>query len=230
MKKYVVFVGALCLSSTAVAENQGIEKANYGVSGSISDADSGSRMSFAGQARVPVAKYTGASITGRYSNFNGKNNYIDSSTKSVALSIFARDYDLGIINAGYGYSRTEADSAIVNSKNSIDSISLSGTYYYREFDLGLGRSKAEPDIGNSQNTSSASVSYYVNENIKAGATILKMDADDTNYFISYQPRSFGNAAALSVSYQDSTINDTLTVSLAYYFDTKVSLKDRARRY
>jgi len=230
MKRCVVFFGALCLSGAAVAENPGIEKTNYSISGSVSDADRGSSVSLAGQARVPIANYTGASITGRYSDFNGKNNYIDSSTNSVTLGVFVRDYDLGIINASYGYSRTESDSSISNSKNSIDSISLSGTYYYKEFDLGLGRSKAKPDTGGSLNMSSASVSYYINQNFELGATVLKMDADATNYFITYQPGAFGNAASLSVSYLDSTIHDTLTVSLSYYFDTKVSLKDRNRRY
>ncbi|WP_428253067.1 hypothetical protein [Gynuella sp.] len=228
MKRYLVFFSTLCLFSAAVAENRGIEETNYSVLGSVSDADSGSRMSLTGLARVPITNYTGASITGRYSDFNGKNSYIDSSTNSFGLGVFVRDYDLGIINASYVYSRTEADSS--NSKNSIDSISLSGTYYYKAFDLGLGRSKAKADTGSSFNTSRTSVSYYVNENLKVGATVIKMDADDTDYFISYQPHAFGNVAALSMAYQDSSTNDTLTISLAYYFDTRVSLKDRARRY
>ncbi len=59
---------------------------------------------------------------------------------------------------------------------------------------------------------------------------MKMDADNTNLTISYQPESFGNSTALSVSYQDSETNDTLSISLSYYFDTRVSVKDRARGY
>ncbi len=233
MKRYIVFFSTLCLFSAAVAENRGIEETNYRVFGLVSDADSGSSMTLAGHTRVPVTNYTGASITVGYSDFNGTNNYIDSSTNSFGLGVFVRDYDLGIINLSYMYSRTEWDSSILNSedsKDSIDSISLSSTYYYKEFDLGLGRSKAKADMGSSFNTSSASVSYYVNENLIVGATVIKMDADDTNYFISYQPRAFGNVADLSVAYQDSSVDDTLTISLAYYFDTRVSLKDRVRRY
>jgi hypothetical protein len=230
MKRFLVFFSTLCLFSTAVAENRGIEETNYSLFGSISDEDNGSSMSLAGQARFPIANYTGANIIVGYSDFNGKNNYIDSSTNSFGLGVFIRDYDLGIINASYMYSQSESDSSISNLKNNIDSISLSGTYYHKEFDLGLGRFKAKVDSGSSLNTSSASVSYYVNENLKVGATVIKMDADDTYYFIAYQPRAFGNVAALSVAYQDASINDTFTISLAYYFDTKVSLKDRARRY
>jgi type I restriction-modification system DNA methylase subunit len=80
------------------------------------------------------------------------------------------------------------------------------------------------------NTSAASITYYVNENIKEGVSITSMDVGLNNVFLLYQPKYFGNSTALSLSYQDSESNDTLTFSLAYYFDTKVSLKDRARRY
>lgn len=230
MKKLAVIIGACLISNAAIAENKGIEDTNYSVSTSASDSDSGNRMSISGKVRLPIADYTGATIIGRYSDFNGNNNYIDSLTNSASLGVFFRKYDLGIINATYGYSQTEADTTITSSKKSIKSISLNGIYYYKEFDVGLGRSKANPDSGNSLNTSTASISYYVNENLKVGASVIRMDQDDMNFFISYQPETFGNNIGFAASYVDSETNDTATVSVTYYFGTRVSVKDRGRRY
>lgn len=230
MKKLAIIIGMNFVSYEAIAENQGIEETNYSVSASVSDSDSGNRMSISGSVRLPIADFTGASISGRYTDFDGDNNYIDSSTNSFSLGVFVRDYDLGIINASYEYSRTESDSAFSNSNNSVDSLSIIAIYYYKGFDLGLGRSKAEPDSGNSLNISNASVSYYVNKNFNVGASVIRMDADDNVFFVSYQPNLFTNSASISASYQDSETNDTLSISLAYYFDTKVSLKERGRNY
>ncbi len=230
MIKYVVVIGVFFISNAAIAENQGIAETNYGVSASVLDSDSGDRISISGRVRLPIADYTGASIGGRYSNLSGDNNFLDSSTSAMSLGVFFRKYDLGIISANYYYSQTEVDSSIEELKHSINSVSLSGVYYYEEFDIGVSRSRANLDSGKTSNASAASVFYYVGENLIVGASIMKMDADNTNLTISYQPESFGNSTALSVSYQDSETNDTLSISLSYYFDTRVSAKDRARRY
>ena len=119
MKKLAVIICACLISNAAISENQGIKDANYRLSASASDSDSGNRMSISGGVRLPIADYTGATIIGRYSDFNGNNNYIDSSTNSASLGLFFRKYDLGIINATYGYSKTEVDTTITSSKNSI---------------------------------------------------------------------------------------------------------------
>lgn len=230
MKKHAVIVMALCLPGSAMAENLGIEKMNFFLSASTSESDAGNRISLDGSARFPLSGHFGASITGRYSDFNGKSDYIDSSNYATYLGIFYRKYDLWMISADYGYSRFEPDSTFGNSKNSLNSITLNGTYYFNEFDFSLGRSKADSDSGSSFNTSNARISYYVNNNLAIGAFIVKMDTDDSGIYLSYQPESFGNNTAISATYQDSDTYDTFTVSLAYFFDTKVSLKDRSRRY
>lgn len=230
MKQYVVVLAVFCLATNVVAENKGIEHTNFSLSTSASHSDSGNLVSVFAGIRLPIAKYTGASLSGGYSDFNAKNNYIDSSNNSATLGLFVRKYDLGIINASYRYSRSRQDSTFVNLNNTLKSVNLSGTYYYKNFDLSLGRSKAEPDSGDSQNTSSTSISYYVNNNLQLGAAIFRMDADSSTIFISYQPQFLGNSTSISASYQDSETNDTFAVSLSYYFDTKVSLKDRTRKY
>ena len=230
MRKYIVILVALCLSSVAIADNQGIKNRNYSLATSISDSDSGNRLSIFGSVRLPIANYIGATFTGRLSEFDGQNNYIDSSSNSVTLGVFLRKLELGIIYASYSYSKTEMNSSVSDSKNNIKTTHVSGTYYINEFDVGLGRSKADPDSGNSSNTSNAIISYYIDENLRVGGSVHKMDADATNVFISYQPQLFGNTTSLSASYHDAESDDTFTVSLAYYFDTKVNFKDRIRRY
>lgn len=231
MNKYVVILGACCcLSNVVLAEEQGIEDTNYRLSASVSAFDSGNNRSLSGEARFPIANYIGASITGRYLDFDGKNEYIDSSTSSVDLGIFLRKYDLGVININYDYSRLEADLSVENADFDIKTLSLGGTYYFKELDVGFKRLKTEPDSGSSFNVFSANMAYYVNDNFSIGASILKMDADGSSVFASYQPELFGDKMSIFASYQDSDTDDILTISLSYYFDTKVSLKDRARRY
>jgi len=230
VKKVIIIIAIFCFSEFSLAESGGVESRNFSISTSASNSDIGNRVSVSGGVRFPLVYYTGVSITGRYSNFFGKNNYIDSSNYSGSFGVFLRKYNLGILNARYGYSRTKSDFEGRNSKNSIKSVSINGTYYFKELDISVGLSRSEPDTGDSLNTSSAGVSYYVNENFRAGISVVKMDADATNVFISYQPTLFRNTSSLSFSYQRSSSNNAFSFSIAYYLDTKVTIKDRVRRY
>lgn len=229
MKKLAVILGVFFVSNVAMAGNQVIEETNYRLSGSVSDSDSGNQMSVTGNVRLPLAEYIGASITGGYSDFNGKNSYIDSSTESASLGLFVRKYNLGVINVSYGSSQSKVD-APNSSKYSTKSMSLNGIYYYNNFDIGLGRSKVDPDSGNSLNASMVGISYYVSDNLRIAASAIRIDQDDMIFSVSYQPEMFGNNIGVEASFIDYDTNDTVTISVAYYFGTRVSVKDRIRRY
>lgn len=232
MKRLFISAILIFLPMIASAEKlEGIEGSNYQASFSGNDSDNGSRLSLRGEARFPVANYTGMSFNAGLSEFNGDNNSIDSSNKSIGLGLFIRKYDLGIINADYRYSETEADIPSGTLKNDLDTYSLNGTYYLEKFDLSLSRSTINIDTGNDFNFSNFNAAYYLNDNLRVSASVGRMDADES-YSLSatYQPKVFNNAISILATYQDTNTNDSYGITISYYFDTKVNLISRIRRY
>ena len=68
-------------------------------------------------------------------------------------------------------------------------------------------------------------------NMKLSASMGGMDSDDSySIGLIFQPTMFNNSISIFVGYQDTKINDTFSLSASYYFDTKVSLFDRFRKY
>ena len=229
MKKLGV-LGLCFIPIIAFGEPSGIDNQNYTISTLGNNSDYGSRITLSGEARFPVIDYTGISLSANLEKFNGKNNYLDSSSKSVGLGVFLRKYDLGLIQAKYNYNESEADSTSISLKNSIETYSLNGAYYINNFDILFTRLEGKPDIGNSIQSSFIGAAYYLNENLRLSGLIGGMDADESyTMYLAYQPEIFKNNISISVSYQDTKSNDTLGFELSYYFDTKVSLIDRVRR-
>jgi hypothetical protein len=216
---------------TAAEELGGIDDSNYKASISGNDSEAGNRLSLRGEARFPVTNYTGISLSASLSEFYGDNNYLDSSDKSIGLGVFLRKYDLGIVSARYIHTESEADIPSGTLKNDFDIYSLSGTYYIDMFDISLNRSTGNSNTGSSFDATGISAAYYVNDNFRVSASAGGMD-DDESYSLSatYQPKVFNNSISVLASYQDTNTNDSYDITISYYFDTKVSLIDRIRRY
>ena len=215
----------------AVGKSGGMEKENYLIATSVNNSDIGDSLSFLGMARFPAAKYGGISLLAHTSEFNGKKNYIDSSSKGLRLDVFLRKYDLGIIQVGYGYSEKEHDFLSSTDTHTIDTHSLNGTYYIDKFDVSLSFLTGENDDGDSFDISNFGAGYFVNKNLQTRILIGGMDADGNNTIaISYQPEIFGNTAAVSASYDDTKLDNSFRFSVEYYFNTKVSFVDRVRKY
>jgi len=232
MKQLVISAILIFLPMIVSAEkSEGIESSNYKTSFSINDSDNGSILSLRGKARFPVANYTGISLNAGLSEFDGDNNFIDTSIKSIGLGAFIRKYDLGIIEAAYSYSEVKADIPSGSLESDADTYSLSGTYYLEKFDLSLNRGTINNDSGNDFNFSNFSAAYYVNDNLLVSALVGAMDTDES-YSLSatYQPKVFNNAISISASYQSTNTNDSYGITISYYFDTKVNLINRIRRY
>jgi hypothetical protein len=58
-----------------------------------------------------------------------------------------------------------------------------------------------------------------------------MDEKDTyNFSIRYQPPQFANSTSLSLVYHNASDDNGIQADISYYFDTRVSLIDRDRKY
>jgi len=231
MKNLAIILFLITAPIITSAESNGIEATNYSVSIATANSDAGNTFSVLGTIRSPLMNNIGISVNAGLSEFNGKNNYIDSSGEFIGLDVFIREYNLGLIELGYNYRKSDYDFSSGTLNNSSDTFSLLGIYYIHNFDLSLLRSTMESITGNKNNISDIGVSYYITDNLRAGISFGGMDLDNSNAIsIQYQPKIFNNSIAISASYRNSDSIDSYGLSLSYYFDTKVSLIDRARKY
>ena len=231
MKKFTSVVLACCLPTLNLFASPGIEATNYSVTGSFSSLDYGDTLSLSGQIRTPIADYTGFTFDAGFSEFDGDGNYLDTSTRSASMGLFVRRYDLGMIDLRYAYQSTDAD--IESDPLHTHTVALAGTYYFNRFDLMLSRSKTRPEMSHNLNSSNLGIAYYLTDNLRGGINVGGMDSKDSYIVhINYQPMIFDNAIGLSLSYQGvkDISDDLLRLSLSYFFDTKVSLLDRTRKY
>ena len=233
MKKCTISAMLVFLPIIATAEESGgIEHSNYNTSISGGNSVNGNFLALGGGARFPVVNYVGMSLNAGLFKFNGNNNFVDSTGKSIGLGGLVRKYDLGIVNVNYSHSESEFNIPFGTWKNNTNSYSLSGTYYIKKFDLSLSRTIYNSNTSNISNTSYLDVAYYVNDNLSVSASVRGMNADKSSSLISasYQPQAFNNAISVSASYGRAYAIDSYGIAISYYFDTKVSLIDRIRRY
>lgn len=231
MKSLGIYLLLITFPIITSAESNGIEATNYRVSASVLNSDAGNVFGLSAAIRTPLMKNIGVSLNAGLSEFNGNNNYIDSSGESIGLDVFIREYNLGLIQLGYNYSKSDYDLFPSTLNNSSDTFSILGIYYIHNFDLSLRRNTSESDTGRKSNTSNIGVSYYVTDNLNTRISFGGMDLDNSNTFsIQYQPKIFNNSIGISAYYTNSQSIDSYGLSISYYFDTKVSLIDRIRKY
>jgi hypothetical protein len=193
--------------------------------------DIGNSNHLRGEARFPIANYTGLSLMAGVGEFNGKSS-IDSSDKTAGVGVFLRKYDLGAINANYIYSESKADTPFGSFKSHTNGYSLSGTYYIDKFDISLARGTSKSNPGaTSYNYSSIDVAYYASDNLRLSVSANGMDSSGTySLDATYQPKIFNNDISIIGRYVDSNAGQSYMIGLSYYFGTKASLIDRNRKY
>ena len=77
----------------------------------------------------------------------------------------------------------------------------------------------------------AQIIGYPTANLSLGISAHGMDAEDTYSFtIEYQPTFFGNAASLLLNYGTQPDYHSINVGVSYFFDRRIDLKTRDRRY
>jgi len=231
MRGLGVFLLIIASPVVAIGDTTGIEETNYRAGISGRNSDSGNSFSFSGVVRAPLVNNTGISLNVGLSEHNGVDNYVDQSNKSIGLGVFLREYELGLIQLRYNYSETVADIPSSTLKMNTDSLSLFGIYYIHNFNFSLFRSALKSDDGDKFNNLNIGLSYYFTDNFNTSLSFGGMESKDNNAIsMYYQPKKFNNTIGISVNYSTSDRVDSYGLSVTYYFDTKVSLIDRNRRY
>lgn len=210
----------------------GIQKWLFFTQSPYTDSDDGRSYFVAGGINLPISDYWGASIDARIGHYSEE---IDADQYDLVGTVFLRNLDLGKIGASYGYTRFEFDfpaSSTISDTVNTDTYKILGEYYLSDFTLGLSRSRIKfSTTPQDANTSLVSALWYVTDNTRVKLAAGGMDAEDVYFYeISYQPSYFDNAISFSLWYDDSKTGDSISLSFNYYFDVKVSLKERDRKY
>jgi hypothetical protein len=234
MNRGLVFCLLLLINSNLQAASGGIEESNYSLYLSALDSDYSNNNSLGGVARVPISDYTGLSISAQYSDSRGKGYFFDNfdhSSRGLALGFILRDFSLGVIGASYDYTTLDIDSEYYPEDVDLKTLSIGGTLYLSDFEISFERERQKFDDGEQSNGSNLGLHYYISDRLRVGATYGGMDAEDVNdASIIYQPKILGDALSLSFSYIDVDPNPMKLLTLTYYLNARVSLKERIRRY
>ncbi len=230
MYKFAGTVLSFFMMSMAFAQNQGVEATNYSLEISAIDTDYRRSLELDVSARFPIYGYVGGQISGEISDYNGKDNYLDSSSYSGSFDLFMKKHDVGVITASFGRTHAETDSTYINSSINWDSYFLSGMYYFEDLNISLGRSGSKRDSGESYYQSFIGLSYYLTNNFLLGAATSDDDDHPKSFYVMFQPEAFSNSIIITGAYSDTDTVDSFLISLDYSFDLNVSLKDKARKY
>lgn len=231
MKNLHIFALILSFVVPGLVQADAVEKTNYSVSASIDRADYGDYASLSGSVRTPLTRYTGMSVYASLWKSNADKQYPDSSSRFIGTGVFVRDPSIGAIYANYGHQRIKYDYGFTEISLNIDTYGLSGSYYLERSSVYVSRSWREREERESSNYSSLGGSYYPNDNWAAYFSIGGMDdKDEYTLSVEYQPKIFKQSISLSAGYHDFDWDQSINLSLSYFFDTRVSLMKRDRNY
>ena len=242
MYKRVVLMLLSCFPVVSLASEPAVKETNYSLSASYTTMSSSDPITVngygvMGMSRFALGDHTGMQLSG--SVYRGYTEWdslqFESTSSLVGASFFARDYDLGSVNMDFSYGGGQGySSGNGYTDTSYQLVSLSGTYYLGQFDLGAGLyqvsySNSWTDLDNSSNIGA---SYYATDNLSLGATVSGRDSSgDRTLHVIFQPSVFNNQWSITGLVSKGDTSDTSYLFLVgYYFDTKVSLIDRNRKY
>ncbi len=213
-------------------ENGGVLEKNYNVGLSYGWDQDTDTLGISGGINLPVYRYVGSSfyLRGSRTEVDGADVKIDN--YQLASSIYLRDFDLGKIEAGLSYHQAHMNN-LIDGDDSFEAYlySLSGQYYLNDFTFGASRLFADSKNTSTSHLAFADIAWYWQNNTKLLVSAGGMDAKDSySLRVSHQPDYFKNSTAFSFGYNWDHDDDSYSISVNYYFDTLVSLKDRDRKY
>lgn len=243
--RVIAFGAALCCATTVYAD-PAVESIHYQISLNTSWNNSTSsgdwRSTFAnGTVTLPMGDYLGASLFGSIGTSEADDAVVgscDIDTHSLGGGLFVRDANVGRIGASISRSHSEAcfTSAGISgtADTTTDAYGVDAEYYFRTVTVGLSRSWVDYDDGWDADLARARAAWYPMNNLSLAFAIGALDAEDSrSATLEYQPGFFGDAVGIRLGYsyyKEEPSDGTWTVGLAYYFDKRVDLLSRDRRY
>ena len=241
----VIFsVAALCCVSIVHAD-PAVESVHYQISLNTSWSNSSSngdwRSTFAnGTVTLPVGNYLGASLFGSVGTSEVDDAVLgscDVDGHSLGGGLFVRDVNVGRIGASISRSDSEAcfTSAGLSgtTDTTTDAYGVDAEYYLRTVTVGLSRSWVDYD-GWDADLARLRAAWYPMKNLSLAFAVGALDAEDSrSATLEYQPGFLGNAVGIGLGYsyyKEEPSDGTWTVGLTYYFDKRIDLLTRDRRY
>jgi hypothetical protein len=222
-----IFIMGLLVSAIAAAKDGGVAEPNGSIDVSYVDSTHVTVSSFGGVYRMPVGEYGGVAIAAIANRTDGKAPYLDTTGQAAGLQVLLRKFDLGAVAVIYSHGDISADSISA----SYDTYGFTGVYYSGSIDAMVGYTRAESDTVANSDAKMVAGRLYLDDNLATELSMTRRDSTD-GYGVSftYQPVMFANDIGLTVSYESDDSEDSVGVSIEYYFGTKVSLIDRNRKY
>lgn len=224
----------------AIAEEElAIQSTNFEVGGRYENSKIFKSYFLNGIANIQINKLFGANIGAYFRDSDGRrygNTYgIGTDSSTLATTIFVRDPSIGRAALLYALGHSKSDNKASSDRTvDSDSYSLFGEYYLKRFTIFASRIYSSSDRGYDQYSTSIAGAWYILDNMNIVLNRYRANGEYSDYAtINFQPSFLNNSAGVSVAYASSRYGsklDSITVSLNYYFDTRVSLIDRDRRY
>ncbi|ABC27596.1 hypothetical protein HCH_00697 [Hahella chejuensis KCTC 2396] len=231
MNAVIKFASLTLFPVFAFAVDGGVADVNFDAGLDYTHSRHSDSYQLAGSANLPIYSFIGGNLHGNATQVDGHNERVNADVYSLGATVFARDYFLGKIGLSYSYSETDFDLPWADTADT-DNYGVFAQYYLTDFTLSASRNIAKFDnLEDNHNSWNLGATWYANENVRTSLHASGMDSKD-NYGIAveYQPELFQNAASVDFSYSDGRKDDTFSVGFNYFFGTKVSLKDRDRKY
>ena len=236
-------LGAMLGLSTIAVAAPAVEAIHYQVSaagsrtndtGSFSGTDT-TRYTIDGSVTFPVGQYVGAAVSGAF--VRSRNEFLSESCdidyQRYGATLFARG---SIGRVGLSYDRLNGGSCDLAFIPDNSEYAGFAEYYWEFVTARIERARTKiddralssvPDL----DVAVARIIGYPTANLSLGLAALGLDVEDTYAFsVQYQPTFFGNAASLLLGYVTNPDYHSISVGISYFFDRRIDLKTRDRRY
>ncbi|HEY6643316.1 hypothetical protein [Povalibacter sp.] len=261
-----IYAGAAVAASallchSALAENRAVETVHFelGMSSIDSDTkDSTSNGTLGANliATLPLGRYFGLSLGGRYSESSVRTrDVLEDDSGSLPggrpscnfdsyggdASLFFRLPTWGRIGASYGTGKLSPDCNggslfPVTGENTLSTehYRIDAEYYLGDFTFGVAHTTTTLDDGPELESTMLTTSWYPLDSLKIALSGHDLYDENTyGILVEHQPEMLGDVLSVRLGYsmtEESPKTRTFQIGLSYYFGREVSLKSRDRQY
>ena len=237
--KLLIVIFAFIPFVSFATEGPAVQSTNFEAGGSYGSSSIFNTYALNATANLPIGNDFGTNLNMSLRESDGRRHGntrgIDSTHQSLIASFFYRDVNSIKAGISYGYSHSEYDfQGPGDNTDRSDNYAIFGEYYIKQFTVAASRSYASNDDNFEAYSTQLMASWYLLENSMIGLMQGRYKGENSYLAnFTHQPSFMENNLSFSLQYYSSRLGgtgDSLTVSLNYYFGTRVSLVDRDRRY